>query len=162
MSRSLHPISVRQRSRKSGSVILAAAKSGVLYGRMCRSPVSSRELNDLSLARSKGMAISGTLTPDVELTQELVGARLDAMAELPRTVFLLRHLDGLEVAAIGARLGIAAEDVERELAHALRVLAWRSTEAEAGVMPVDRAELCAVADAEGVELRCQFTKKCMK
>lgn len=56
------------------------------------------------------------------------------MAELPRSVFLLRHLDGLEVAAIGARLGIAAEDVERELADALRVLAWGSAEAEAGVM----------------------------
>lgn len=63
-------------------------------------------------------------TPDVELTQELIGSRLDGMAELPRSVFLLRHLDGLEVAAIGAQLGIAAEDVERELAHAMRVLIW--------------------------------------
>lgn len=73
--------------------------------------------------------------PAAELTGALVGARLDAMAELPRSVFLLRHLDGLEVAAIGVRLGIAAEDVERELAHALRVLAWGSAEAEAGVVP---------------------------
>ena len=39
--------------------------------------------------------------PDTELTEELVGARLDALPDLPRTVFLLRHLDGLEVAAIG-------------------------------------------------------------
>jgi len=61
---------------------------------------------------------------DVELTPELIGARLDAMAELPRSVFLLRHLDGLEVAAIGAQLGMAIEDVERELAHAMRVLIW--------------------------------------
>ena len=62
--------------------------------------------------------------PDIELTQELVVARLDAMAELLRTVFLLRHLDGLEVAAIGERLGLSAEAVEGHLAHALRVLAW--------------------------------------
>ncbi|MEO9129798.1 MAG: sigma factor-like helix-turn-helix DNA-binding protein [Sphingomonas sp.] len=62
--------------------------------------------------------------PDIELTQALVGARLDGLPALPRTVFLLRHLDGLEVAAIGARLGLSAEDVERELAHALRVLTW--------------------------------------
>lgn len=41
--------------------------------------------------------------PDAELTPELIGHRLDTMAELPRSVFLLRHLDGLEVAAIGAR-----------------------------------------------------------
>lgn len=34
-------------------------------------------------------------SPAAELTEELVGARLDAMPELPRTVFLLRHLDGL-------------------------------------------------------------------
>lgn len=61
---------------------------------------------------------------DGELTAELIGARLDAMPDLPRTVFLLRHLDGLEVAAIGARLGIATEDVERELVDALRVLTW--------------------------------------
>lgn len=64
------------------------------------------------------------LVLDVELTPELIGHRLDAMPDLPRSVFLLRHLDGLEVAAIGARLGIAAEDVERELVHALRVLTW--------------------------------------
>ena len=44
----------------------------------------------------------------------------------------------------------AVEDVERHLAHALRVLAWGSAEAEAGIVPVGRAELCAVADAEGV------------
>lgn len=59
-----------------------------------------------------------------ELTQELIGSRLNGMAELPRTVFLLRHLDGLEVAAIGAQLGIAAEAVERHLAHAMDVLIW--------------------------------------
>jgi len=52
--------------------------------------------------------------PD-ELTPELIGSRLDGMAELPRSVFLLRHLDGLEVAAIGARLGMTIGDVEREL-----------------------------------------------
>lgn len=39
-------------------------------------------------------------------------------------MFLLRHLDGLEVAAIGAQLGIAIEDVERELARAMDVLIW--------------------------------------
>lgn len=88
--------------------------------------------------------------PEGVLTQELVGARLDAMPDLPRSVFLLQHVDGMEVAAIGVRLGIAAEDVERELAHALRVLAWGSAEAEAGAVSVDRAELRAVADAEGV------------
>ncbi|WCM27856.1 hypothetical protein NDN01_02690 [Sphingomonas sp. QA11] len=49
----------------------------------------------------------------MELTPELIGARFDGMAELPRTVFLLRHVDGLEVAAIGARLGLLAEDVEQ-------------------------------------------------
>lgn len=59
-----------------------------------------------------------------ELTEALVGARLDAMPDLPRSVFLLRHLDGLEVTAIGAQLGMSIEAVERELAHALRVLAW--------------------------------------
>lgn len=62
--------------------------------------------------------------PDAELTPELIGHRLDTMPALPRSVFLLRHLDGLEVGAIGAQLGIAAEDVERELAHAMRVLIW--------------------------------------
>lgn len=61
-------------------------------------------------------------SPDGELTEELVGARLDAMAELPRTVFVLRHVHGLEVAAIGVRLGLATEDVERVLTDALRVL----------------------------------------
>lgn len=55
---------------------------------------------------------------DGELTEALVGARLDGLPALPRTVFLLRHLDGLDVAAIGAQLGITAEDVERELAEA--------------------------------------------
>lgn len=65
------------------------------------------------------------LSPVIELTQELVGARLDELPDLPRTVFLLRHLDGLELAAIGsARLGVAVEDVERELAAALRMLTW--------------------------------------
>ncbi|KQM63466.1 hypothetical protein ASE75_13635 [Sphingomonas sp. Leaf17] len=59
--------------------------------------------------------------PDIELTQALVGVRLDALPDLPRTVFLLRHLDGLEVAVIGARLGIAVEDV-----------VWRD---EANVLP---------------------------
>lgn len=88
--------------------------------------------------------------PDGDLVQALAGARLDGLPELPRTVLLLRHLDGLEVVAIGARLGTAVEDTERELAGALRVLAWGSAEAEAGVVPVDRAELRAVADAEGV------------
>ncbi|RSY76285.1 hypothetical protein DAH66_22145 [Sphingomonas koreensis] len=44
------------------------------------------------------------------------------MPALPRRVFLLRHLDGLEVAAIGARLGLSIEDLERELAHAMEVL----------------------------------------
>lgn len=62
--------------------------------------------------------------PDAELTEELIGARLDGLAELPRSVFLLRHLDGLDDAAIGARLGIAAEAVERHLADAMRVLIW--------------------------------------
>lgn len=54
----------------------------------------------------------------------MVGARLDALPDLPRSVFLLRHVDGLEVAAIGARFGLSAEDVERHLADALRVLTW--------------------------------------
>lgn len=62
--------------------------------------------------------------PDAELTPELIGARLDGMAALPRSVFLLRHVDGLEVAVIGARLGMAIGDVERELAHAIDVLIW--------------------------------------
>lgn len=58
------------------------------------------------------------------LTEALIGERLDAMAELPRSVFLLRHLDGLDVAAIGAQLGLDAEVVERQLARAMRVLVW--------------------------------------
>ena len=63
-------------------------------------------------------------SPDVELTQDLIGSRLDGLPALPRTVFLLRHLDGLDDVAIGAQLGITAEAVERELAEALRVLIW--------------------------------------
>ncbi len=70
------------------------------------------------------MRLARNFAPDGDLTEALVGARLDALAELPRTLFLLRHLDGLEVAAIGVRLGLVTEDVERELAHALRVLTW--------------------------------------
>ena len=46
------------------------------------------------------------------------------MAVLPRTVFLLRRMDGLDVGAIGARLGMMIADVERHLAEALRVLTW--------------------------------------
>lgn len=34
------------------------------------------------------------------LSEALLGERLDAMPELPRTVFLLRRLDGLHMAAI--------------------------------------------------------------
>ncbi|PJI87922.1 hypothetical protein DAH55_15910 [Sphingomonas koreensis] len=68
--------------------------------------------------------------PDAELTPELIGARLDAMPELPRSVFLLRHLDGLEVAAIGAQLGMSIEAVERELARAIDVLIWGVAQAE--------------------------------
>lgn len=41
------------------------------------------------------------------------------MAALPRTVFLLRHLDGLEVTTIGARLAMEPDDVRRELARAV-------------------------------------------
>ena len=37
--------------------------------------------------------------PNAELTEELIGRRLDGLPELPRSVFLLRHLDGLEVSA---------------------------------------------------------------
>jgi DNA-directed RNA polymerase specialized sigma24 family protein len=62
--------------------------------------------------------------PDAELTQELIGARLDGLPELPRSVFLLRHMDGLEVAAIGERLGITAEVMEGYLRHAIDVLVW--------------------------------------
>ena len=43
-----------------------------------------------------------------ELTEALIGRRLDALPALPRTVFLLHHLDGLDRAAIGVRLGIGA------------------------------------------------------
>lgn len=43
------------------------------------------------------------LPPAADLTEELVGARLDGVADLPRTVFLLRHVDGLEVMANGVR-----------------------------------------------------------
>ncbi|MGH6613391.1 RNA polymerase sigma factor [Sphingomonas sp.] len=59
-----------------------------------------------------------------DLAEELIGRRLDTMPALPRTVFLLRHLDGLDVAAIGARLGIGIEVVEQELARAMRVLVF--------------------------------------
>jgi hypothetical protein len=48
--------------------------------------------------------------PDVELTEELIGFRMGGMEDLPRTVFLLRHLDVMEVAAIGAKLGIASDN----------------------------------------------------
>lgn len=61
---------------------------------------------------------------DVELTEELIGSRLDTMTELPRSVFVLRYVGGLEVAAIGERLGVEAEDVERELARTMDVLIW--------------------------------------
>ena len=54
------------------------------------------------------------------------------MAELPRSVFLLRHLDGLEVAAISVQLGVAIEDVERELTHAMAVLIWGEPPASHG------------------------------
>lgn len=77
----------------------------------------------------KGVSVeSSSCTPDVELTEELIGARLDGLPALPRTVFLLRHLDGLEVAAIGAQLGIAVEDVERHLADAMRTLIWGASQ----------------------------------
>ena len=33
----------------------------------------------------------------------MVGARLDGVVDLPRTVFLLQHVDDLEVSAIGVR-----------------------------------------------------------
>lgn len=59
-----------------------------------------------------------------ELTEELIGHRLDALPALPRTVFLLHHLDGLDRAAIGFRLGIGIEAVEQELARAMRALIW--------------------------------------
>ena len=65
---------------------------------------------------SKAVQRAHDRLPAAELTQDLIGARLDGMASLPRTVFLLRHLDGLEVTAIEARLGLSAEDVERHLA----------------------------------------------
>lgn len=61
--------------------------------------------------------------PDAELTGELIGTRLDAMAELPRRVFLLQHVDGLEVAAIGSRWA-SRPTVEGHLRHALEVLVW--------------------------------------
>lgn len=76
--------------------------------------------------------------PDVELTQELIGARLDTMPALPRSVFVLRHVDGLEVTAIGARLGIAAEDVERELARAIDVLIWGASQRRGHLLGSDR------------------------
>jgi DNA-directed RNA polymerase specialized sigma24 family protein len=62
------------------------------------------------------------------LSEALIGRRLDAMPELLRTVFLLRHLDGLDVAAIGAQLGLESEAVERQLARAMRVLVFGADE----------------------------------
>lgn len=70
----------------------------------------------------------GGAAPEGELTEALIGRRLDALPALPRTVFLLRHLDGLDHAAIGVRLGIAIEAVEQELARALHALIWGSDE----------------------------------
>lgn len=51
--------------------------------------------------------------PDVELTPELIGARLDGMPALPRSVFLLRHVDGLEVAAMVANSAVPARSLRR-------------------------------------------------
>ncbi|WP_294287981.1 hypothetical protein [uncultured Sphingomonas sp.] len=67
--------------------------------------------------------------PDLELIEELINVRLDGLSALQRSVFVfvLRYLDGLEVAAIGARLSVAIKGVKRELAHALHalhVLVW--------------------------------------
>jgi DNA-directed RNA polymerase specialized sigma24 family protein len=59
----------------------------------------------------------GRAAPEGELTEAPIGARLDAMPALPRTVFLLHHLDGLDVAVIGAQLGIAIEAVDEQLSR---------------------------------------------
>lgn len=62
------------------------------------------------------------------LTEALIGERLDTMPALPRSVFLLHHLDGLDVAAIGARLGLDAEAVEKQLRRAMQVLVFGEDE----------------------------------
>jgi DNA-directed RNA polymerase specialized sigma24 family protein len=70
----------------------------------------------------------GGAAPEGELTEALIGRRLDAMPALPRSVFLLHHLDGLDHAAIGDRLGLDAEAVEQQLRQAMRVLVWGADE----------------------------------
>ncbi len=62
--------------------------------------------------------------PDVELSPELIGHRLDTIPDLPCSAFPLRHVEGLEVAAIGVQLAMAVEDVEREQARSIDVLNW--------------------------------------
>lgn len=41
--------------------------------------------------------------PAAELTETLMGARLDGLAGLPRTVFLPRPVDDLEISALAGR-----------------------------------------------------------
>lgn len=66
----------------------------------------------------------GGVAPEGELTEALIGRRLDAMPALPRTVFLLHHMDGLDHAAIGAQLGLGIEAVEQQRRRAMQVLIW--------------------------------------
>jgi len=55
---------------------------------------------------------------------DLIRRRLDMLPMVPRAVFLLHRIDGLDYAAIAWRLGIDARAVERHMARALYVLAF--------------------------------------
>ena len=55
---------------------------------------------------------------------DLIRRRLDMLPMLPRTVFLLHRIDGLDYAEIAWRLGLDVKAVERHMARAIYVLAF--------------------------------------
>lgn len=55
---------------------------------------------------------------------DLIWRRLDTLRTLPRAVFLLHRIDGLDYAGIAWRLGIDVKAVERHMARAIYVIAF--------------------------------------
>lgn len=59
---------------------------------------------------------------------DLIRRRLDTLETLPRAVFLLHRIDDLDYAAIGYRLGIGIEAVQKHFARAMLVLTFGTDE----------------------------------
>lgn len=66
---------------------------------------------------------------------DTIRRRLDTLPLLPRAVFLLHRIDGLDYGAIAWRLGIGIAEVERQIARAMLVLTWGTDEERAGAQP---------------------------